>query len=202
MGRRILAATVAPPAAVWIDMRRRGPRLATERPGVVLEPWGRRHREGLLAAADDERISRFMTNRFPYPYTPPDADEWLAICDAQDPPLHFAILVEDVVAGGVGGAPRDDVWAGSAEIGWWLAPAYWNRGIATAAVRRYIEYCFEDLDLHRVDAGVFATNPASARVAAKVGLRLEGVAVDGYLKDGELVDRLQYGLARRDWEPG
>ncbi len=82
-----------------------------------------------------------------------------------------------------------------------MSPPYWNLGITTAAVRRYIQYCFEDLGLHRVDAGVFVTNPASSRVAEKVGLRFEGVAVDGYLKNAELLDRLQYGLARRDWNP-
>ncbi|GMQ86302.1 MAG: GNAT family protein [Acidimicrobiia bacterium] len=181
-------------------MARGGSRLATERPDVVLEPWGKHHKDGLRHAADDERISRHMTDQFPYPYTEQDANEWIAICEAQDPVLSFATLVEGVVAGGLGSAPRDDVWSGSAEIGWWLSPPYWNQGITSAAVRRYIRYCFEDLDLHRVDAGVFQTNLASTRVAEKVGLRFEGVAVDGYLKNGELTDRLQFGLARRDWE--
>lgn len=178
----------------------RGPTLATERPDVRLEPWGRQHKEGLLAAAGDERITRYMTDQFPYPYTDQDADEWLATSEGQDPPLGFTILVDDVVAGGLGSAPRDDVWAGSAEIGWWLSPSYWGLGITTAAVKRYIQYCFEDLGLHRVDAGVFVDNPASARVAEKVGMLLEGVAVDGYLKNGELFDRLQFGLAKREWE--
>lgn len=174
--------------------------LATERPDVVLEPWSVEHKAGLIAAADDERINRFMTNRFPYPYTDGDADEWLDLCAGQDPPLSFATLVDGVVAGGVGGAPREDVWTGSAEIGWWLSPPFWNQDITPAAVRRYIRYCYEELGLHRVEAGVFAANTASARVAEKVGMRLEGVAIDGYLKGGRLTDRLQYGLARRDWD--
>lgn len=182
-------------------MTGRGPILATDRSDVSMEPWGREHKEGLLVAADDERIAQYMTDRFPYPYTDRDADEWLAICEAQDPPLSFTILVDDTVAGGLGSAPRDDVWTGSAEIGWWLSPPYWGQGITTAAVKRYIQYCFEDLGLHRVDAGVFETNPASARVAEKVGLRFEGVAVDGYLKNGELIDCLLFGLAKRHWHP-
>jgi len=182
-------------------MAPRGPTLETERPDVVMEPWGRQHKEGLLAAADDERIALFMTNQFPYPYTDSDDDEWLAICEGQEPPLSFAILVDGAVAGGLGSATRGDVWSGSAEIGWWLSPAYWGLGLTTVAVRRYIRYCFEDLGLHRVDAGVFEPNAASSRVAEKVGLRLEGVAVHGYLKNGELFDRLEYGLAKRDWEP-
>lgn len=181
-------------------MTGRGPILATDRSDVRLEPWGRRHKEGLLAAADDERIAQYMSNQFPYPYSGRDADEWLAICEGQDPPLSFTILLDEIVTGGLGAAPRNDVWTGSAEIGWWLSPPYWGRGITTAAVKRYIQYGFEDLELHRVDAGVFVTNPASARVAEKVGMLLEGVAVDGYLKNGELFDCLLYGLARRDWQ--
>ncbi len=31
---------------------------------------------------------------------------------------------------------------------------------------------------------------------------LEGVAVDGYLKNGELIDRLQFGLSWPDWNSG
>ena len=31
---------------------------------------------------------------------------------------------------------------------------------------------------------------------------LEGVGVGGYLENGELIDRLQFGLARRDWNSG
>lgn len=178
----------------------RGPRLETERGDLVLEPWAREHKAGLLAAAGDERITTYMSDRFPYPYTDADADEWLGLCEAQDPPLSFATLLEGAVAGGVGGAPRDDISTGTAEIGWWLAPPHWNQGITTVVVRRYIRYCFEDLGLHRVDAGVFAPNAPSARVAEKAGLRLEGVAVDGYRKRGELFDRLQFGLARRHWD--
>lgn len=181
-------------------MTRRGPILATDRSDVRLEPWGRHHKTGLLEAAHDERIARHMTDRFAYPYTDADADQWLAICEGEDPPLNFTILVDGVVAGGLGAEPRDDVFTGSAEIGWWLAPAYWNQGIMTTAVKRLIEYCFEELGLYRVEAGVFHTNPASARVAEKVGMRLEGVAVDGYIKNSELFDRLQFGLAKRDWE--
>ena len=92
----------------------------------------------------------------------------------------------------VGGAP--------AEVGWWLSPKWWGRGVATVAARRYVNYCFGDLDLHRVEAGVFVSNPASARVAEKAGLVLEGVAGHGDSKGGHLVDRLLYGLTRSEYQ--
>jgi RimJ/RimL family protein N-acetyltransferase len=176
----------------------RGPILDTEDIAIKLVPFGAAHRAGLLAAADDERIARLMTDQFPYPYTGEDADAWIAKCEAQDPPVSFAILIDGQVAGGVGCEPMADIRTGTAEVGWWLAPRWWGRGIAAVAVRRFVAYCFDDLDLHRVEAGVFLSNPASARVAEKAGLILEGIGRDAYLKRGELIDRLSYALARSE----
>lgn len=176
----------------------RGPLLATARAGITLEPYRVAHRRALLRAADDERITRYMSDAFPFPYTPEDADFWLAKCGAEDPPLSFAILVDEELAGGVGCEPKADILSGTAEMGWWLNPTWWGQGISTVAATRLIDYCFDELDLHRVEAGVFVSNPASARVAEKAGLVLEGVARDGYRKRGHLVDRLLYGLARSE----
>ena len=177
----------------------RGPILATEDPAVTLAPFGAVHRMELLSAADDERITRFMTDQFPYPYTEEDADAWISTCEAQDQPRSFAIMVDGELAGGVGCEPMGDIRTGTAEVGWWLAPRWWGRGLMAAAVRRYVDYCFNDLDLHRLEAGVFLSNSASARVAEKVGFVLEGIGRDAYLKKGELIDRLSYGLARSQW---
>jgi ribosomal-protein-alanine N-acetyltransferase len=178
----------------------RGPILRTQHPDVTLTPFTVAHRVGLLEAADDERIAHHMTDQFPYPYTEGDADAWISLCMNEDPPINFVILVAGVVAGGVGCEPGGDIVRGSAGVGWWLAPRWWGRGIAPIAVGRLIEYCFRDLDLHRVEAGVFLNNTASARVAEKAGFVLEGIARDGYLKDGRLVDRLNYGLSRSSLE--
>jgi RimJ/RimL family protein N-acetyltransferase len=181
------------------DARLRDPILATQDSTVELAPYSALHRPGLLTAANDERITQFMTDQFPYPYTEEDADAWIAACEAQDPPRSFAILVDGHVAGGVGCEPMGDIRTGTAEVGWWVAPRWWGRGVATAAVRRYIDYCFDDLDLHRLEAGVFLSNPASVRVAEKAGFELEGIGRDAYQKRGELFDRLSYGLTRARW---
>jgi len=174
----------------------RGPILLTENPDVMLAATAEMHRSGLLAAADSERIARHMTDEFPYPYTPDDADSWISKCLSEDPPVNFTILVGGVVAGGVGCEPHSDITRGSAEMGWWLSPGWWGRGIAAIAAKRLVQYCFTELNLHRVEAGVSLSNPASARVAEKAGFVLEGIARDGYLKDGQLSDRLYYGFAR------
>jgi len=174
--------------------------LATELPDVALAPWMPTHREQLRAAADDVRIPVYMTDRFPHPYRIEDASEFIASCLEHRPPRNYAVLVRGEVAGGVGGEQYGDILVGTAEIGWWLAPEHWGRGITTAVVRRFVRHCFENLGWRRVEAGVMGPNTASARVAEKAGLRLETILSERYLKNGTIHDQLTYGLTRNQWE--
>lgn len=199
-GGRFLAASLFEPGpgVPSATISARGPLLATARDDVTLEPYGSAHRRPLLRAADDERIGVHMSDAFPYPYTPEDADFWIAKCAAEDPPLSFAILVGEELAGGIGCEPGVDIRSGTAQVGWWLNPEWWGQGIASVAAATFVDYCFNDLDLHRVEAWVFVSNPASARVVEKAGFILEGVAKDGCRKRGHLIDLLRYGLARSE----
>ncbi|WP_297067906.1 GNAT family N-acetyltransferase [Thermococcus sp.] len=61
-----------------------------------------------------------------------------------------------------------------AEVGYFLAREYWGRGYGSEAVRLVIEYAFEWLNLRKVYAHVFETNPASIRVLEKNGFKLAG----------------------------
>ena len=58
---------------------------------------------------------------------------------------------------------------GEATLAFYLARAYWNRGIASEAGRAFIEYGFRDLGLIKIHAGMNAANLASQRVIEKLG---------------------------------
>ena len=77
-----------------------------------------------------------------------------------------------------------------------LGRAFWGRGIASAAVRAVTELSFEQFDLNRLHAGVFAWNPASARVLEKAGYVLEGRLRSAVTKDGRTTDQLKYAITR------
>jgi ribosomal-protein-alanine N-acetyltransferase len=62
---------------------------------------------------------------------------------------------------------------GRAEIGWRLAPAYWEQGLATEAARCALDYGFEVLGFRNVFATVQASNQPSIRVVEKLGMKLE-----------------------------
>lgn len=54
-------------------------------------------------------------------------------------------------------------------IGYWVAKAYWNRGICTEALRLMIEHIRETTDIPSLISGHFIDNPASGRVMEKCG---------------------------------
>lgn len=56
-----------------------------------------------------------------------------------------------------------------AQTGYTLARAFWNRGLATEAVRGLADFAFARFGLHRITASVDPRNAASCRVLEKAG---------------------------------
>ena len=84
--------------------------------------------------------------------------------------------VEQVI--GLIGFIRWEREAAVAEIGFGIVQAMWGRGYMTETCRAVVDYGFEDMGLVRVEARCQVTNPASARVLEKVGMRREGMVRD------------------------
>lgn len=146
--------------------------------------------------ANNRRIWLNLKDRFPHPYALEHAEAFIAYCQTEDPESTFAIDVRGEAVGAVGFEHRNDIWRRSVEIGYWLAEPYWGRGIASEAVRAMTDWAFASWDVERVWAGVFAWNPASARVLEKAGFRLEGRLHRSAIKDGQVVDELVYARVR------
>jgi [ribosomal protein S5]-alanine N-acetyltransferase len=68
----------------------------------------------------------------------------------------------------------------NAYLGYSIGERWNGRGLATEAVGRAVQFAFEDLALHRVQAAVMPRNTGSIRVLEKNSFRDEGYAV-GYL---------------------
>jgi RimJ/RimL family protein N-acetyltransferase len=166
---------------------------------VVLRPYDWTMIELLVEAANDDRIPVYMGDAFATPYTRQDAETWLEIATDSSPPLQYAIYVDGAFAGGVGAFLMKAENDGVAEIGWWLNPRHWGKGITTTAVKALIDEMFEHRDLERLWAPVMEPNVASARVAEKAGMLLEGVAPSHYVKRGVRMGALNFGITRSQW---
>lgn len=162
----------------------------------IVRGWRDGDKSSLVRHANNWSVSRNLRDRFPYPYTVRDADEWLAWLQEREPQTHFAIEVERSAVGGIGFELQGDIFRRSAEIGFWVGEQHWGRGIATEALRAVTAYAFEHFDVCRLYASVFETNAASARVLEKAGYALEGRLRRSVSKAGWTLDSLLYACVR------
>jgi RimJ/RimL family protein N-acetyltransferase len=79
--------------------------------------------------------------------------------------------------------------------------AVWGRGLATDAIRTATRVGFDRLGLHRLQAGVYAGNVASARALTRAGYRLEGTLRAALTGAHGWEDLLRYGRLRDDPAP-
>lgn len=72
--------------------------------------------------------------------------------------------------------------------------------VAALSIYRTLEYCFDELNLHRVSAYIYAFNTASWRIFEKTGALRELVMREHVKRGGEYHDLYGYGLLRRDFD--
>ena len=85
---------------------------------------------------------------------PKDSDALIGICGLQ----HLPVLPD-------------------VEIGWWLAPSHWGKGLATEAARQALAYGFEVSNIERIVAIAQSANRDSLRVMDRIGMRFEREAI-------------------------
>ena len=165
--------------------------IPTER--FVLRPV-RRSDAGLLRHyAGDERVAR-ATRSIPHPLPPgateafvaralsPDRTEDIWVMDASDARLGEVV--------GVIGLERMD--RDQSEISYWVAPAFWNTGLASDAVRAIV--AANPQGCATIFASVFQDNAASARVLTNAGFAYIGDAEAYSVARGGTVPTWTYSL--------
>jgi RimJ/RimL family protein N-acetyltransferase len=85
------------------------------------------------------------------------------------------------------------------EIGYGLGVEHREQGYATEAAKALMDYSFSTLQFHRVQAISSSGNPASCRVLARLGMKLEGRLREANVRDGEWYDLLYYGILEEEW---
>jgi ribosomal-protein-alanine N-acetyltransferase len=168
--------------------------MKLDRARCTVRDWARSDKADLVRFADNRKIWRNMTHMFPYPYTEADANGWFSSLEAMPEPTSWAIEVEGHAVGGIGLSLGEGVFARSADFGYWLGEPYWGRGIMTEAARAVSSEAIRRFGLCRLEAAVFAWNPASMRVLEHCGFVREGISRSSVVKDGELIDRVVYAL--------
>jgi RimJ/RimL family protein N-acetyltransferase len=107
----------------------------------------------------------------------------------------------DQLAGGTGFHLRGEPLAlQNAEIGMWIRGSYAGQGLGTRALRMMLTWGFEEWGWGRLTWHCDTRNLASARVAQKNGMRLEGtLRGDALDVAGKRRDTYIFGMLRDEW---
>ncbi|MFZ4547889.1 MAG: GNAT family N-acetyltransferase, partial [Bacteroidales bacterium] len=159
---------------------------------IVLRPLRLTDAERVVELANNEKISRNLRDGFPHPYTLDDAKAFLEKFSDQDPVTFFGIDYCGEYVGNISLVLGQDIYRKSAEIGYFLGEPYWNKGIASGAVKLITEYGFNTLGIIRIHTGIFEYNTASIRVLEKCGFKKEGVFSKSVFKQNKIWDEVRY----------
>ena len=88
-----------------------------------------------------------------------------------------------------------------AEFYYKFFPEFWGNGFATETAKRIIQFGFEELKLHRIEAGVATQNFASIRVLEKAGMTNEGIRRKILPIRGEWKDNYHFAILEDEFSP-
>ena len=170
---------------------------------VQIEPLGRGHAAGLLAAADEEDVFAWLP--YPRPTRLDDARAWIenALADQKaNRRLPLAILAGDD-SSMIGSTSYWDFDAANAhvEIGsTWLSRSRWGTGCNTETKLLLMAHAFETLDLERVAFRTDIPNERSQRAIERLGATKEGVhRHEMRRRDGSWRNSVHYSILRSEW---
>ncbi|MDP4262084.1 MAG: GNAT family protein [Bacteroidota bacterium] len=81
-----------------------------------------------------------------------------------------------------------------AEIGYELHPGVWRKGIMREAIPKIVEYGFENMKLHSIEADLHPDNISSIKLLEKNGFVLEGHFRESVFFNGKFLGRAVYSL--------
>jgi len=181
---------------------RESPRLVTER--LLLRPFTDIDGPAVERLAGAREVAD-TTLSLPHPYPIGGGAEWIAThASAWERGERLSLAIcsrgasEDLL-GAMG--LHISMTHRHGEIGYWIGVSSWGKGYATEAARALVGYAIAELGLHRLQGRHFSRNPASGRVMQKLGMQLEGVHRDAYLRWGRFEDVAVYGILAFKWRP-
>ena len=118
----------------------------------ILRRWQESDIPALAKYLNNKKIWDNCRDSLPYPYTSEDAASFIQYVKSQDIQNNYCIEVHAEAAGNISFDRGTDVERFNAEIGYWLAEPYWNKGIMTQALRQAVSDYFNQTDVVRIFA--------------------------------------------------
>lgn len=88
---------------------------------------------------------------------------------------------------------------GTAEWGFALAPEFWGTGIFLDGAQLIVDFTFQVLGTHRLEARAAIRNGRGNGALRKIGAVQEGVLRRSFLRNGEYLDQALWTILRDEW---
>jgi [ribosomal protein S5]-alanine N-acetyltransferase len=139
------------------------------------------------------------------PYPSEDLQSFIARCSMRERERQlgrgfaFGIFAQNRFVGEVNLTSVERGPFQSAYVGYWIDNLQAGRGYVPEACVVVFRFAFEDLSLHRLQVAIIPRNRPSRRVAQKLWLRGEGIALRYLEIDGKWEDHVRYAITAEEW---
>lgn len=118
------------------------------------------------------------------------------------PRLHYLFCIVDIMSNtfiGMIGLRLGKPNYRNAEVWYKFFPDHWGKGYATEALKEILRFGFQDMNLHRIEAGCAVENIGSIKVLEKAGMIREGRTRKLLPIRGEWADNFGYAILEEDF---
>jgi RimJ/RimL family protein N-acetyltransferase len=167
---------------------------------LELRPWREDFEADLFRLSSDERVMRFIGDGRPWSRERTADRHRECLRHWAEHGFGWRAIIDRDAFAGVGALNRlgslvPGIAEDAIEIGWWVDPGSWGRGIATEAALALRDEAFGGLGAECLAARYQLANPASGRIMDKIGMRVHS-DIPG---NGDRPVRA-YALGRTDWQ--
>ena len=89
---------------------------------------------------------------------------------------------------------------GTAEWGFALGSAFWGTGMFMDGARMVIDFAFDTIQTHRLEARAAILNGRGNGALRKIGAMQEGILRKSFLRNGEYLDQALWTILDEDWK--
>ena len=167
---------------------------------VVLRELRLTDAQSLFALLTAQEVSRFIS---PPPSTVEGFERFIAWTHRQRAAGTYACFAVTLkgydTAVGIFQVRETEPGFGTAEWGFAIGSAFWGTGVFSEGAELVLEFAFETIGVHRLEARAAIRNGRGNGALQKLGAVQEGVLRKSFLKNGEYLDQALYAMVDDDW---
>jgi RimJ/RimL family protein N-acetyltransferase len=190
--------TTGTTAVVSSDWRSGLPVLSGKR--VTLRELRGSDAASLFAMLTTEEVARFIS---PPPTTVEGFERFIAWTIRQRAAgtyACFAVTLQGFdTAIGIFQIRETEPGFGTAEWGFAIGSPFWGTGVFQEGAAMMLEFAFDTLGVHRLEARAAVLNGRGNGALLKMGAVQEGVLRKSFQRNGRFLDQVLYGIVEDDW---